>query len=51
LGNEEPGMLSEGLKWAAMFLFIPAGVFEDKLGVLALNEQPGKTVMASCVLG
>lgn len=37
-GSEAPGMLSEGLKWAAMFLFIPTGVFEDTLSVLALNE-------------
>lgn len=50
-GNEEPRMLSKGLKWTAMFLFIPTGVFEDTLGVLALNKQIGKTVMANCVLG
>lgn len=42
-------MLSKGLKMTTIFLLISpiaVGVSEDTLGVLALNEKLGNTVMA-----
>lgn len=51
-GNEEPVQGAEtGCHIPVHFTLITVGVSEDTLGVLVLNEQLGKTVMAKCVLG